>query len=119
MNYQTKNKCITNYKIIFKFHHYNLKTTMQKFVEQNRYLIYGASAIAVLGGLYYMTREDEELAQVLDPQVHTLPKLRQIMDEIFIESATLYCQKIRLIRDMKRNGEFKGKESIETLLEKQ
>lgn len=66
-----------------------------------------------------MTREDEELAQVFDPKVHTVEKLRQIMDEIFIESATLYCQKIRLVREMKKNGEFKGKESIEILLEKQ
>lgn len=89
------------------------------FFDQNRYLIYGATAIAVGVGVYYLTKEDSDIVQVFDPTVHTQAKLRQIMDEVFTESATLYCQKIRLIREMKKEGTFKGRDSVEMLLEKQ
>lgn len=69
-----------------------------------------------------MSQDEEGTAVVLstyDPSVHTIEKLRLIVDEIFIEGATLYCQKLRLIREQKKDGEFKGKETITTLEEKQ
>lgn len=71
-------------------------------------------------GLYLLTREEEEgIMQKYNPKEHTLEKLQMIIDEIFIESATLYCQKLRLIREEKKEGKFKGKETIDLMQEKQ
>jgi len=64
---------------------------MTSFYDSNKYMIYGVGAIAAGIGLYLMTREEEGLAQQYDPKVHTIEQLRRIVDEIFIESATLYC----------------------------
>ena len=93
---------------------------MTSIYGQNKYLVYGVGAIALGIGLYFLSRDEEtEIVQVYDPKVHTLEKLKVIIDEIFIESATLYCQKLRLIREAKKDGTFNGKEQIETLTETQ
>lgn len=56
---------------------------------------YGLTAAALLGvgaAVYYLSRDTEGPAE-LDPLKHTRAKLRAIVHEIFVESATLYCQK--------------------------
>lgn len=92
---------------------------MSSFYQQNKYWIMGVGVIAMGAGLYLLSRDDEEVQVVYDPAVHTVEKLREIIHEIFLEGATLYCQKLRLIREHKKDGEFRGRETIDKLVEKQ
>ena len=81
--------------------------------------IWGVSAVVLGAGIYFLSKDDEEpIILKYDPAVHTIDKLRLIIQEIYIEGATLYCQKLRLIREQKKDGEFKGQETLDNLLEK-
>ena len=78
----------------------------ESFYQKNKLLLYGMGAL-VIGGAFYFLSQDEKV-KVYDPKVHTIEQLRRIIDEIFIECSTLYCQKLRLIREQKKDNEFKG-----------
>lgn len=57
-------------------------------------LRYGLTAAALLGvgaAILYLSRDPNHVE--VDAKVHTVEKLRAIVHEIFVESATLYCQK--------------------------
>ena len=43
------------------------------------------------------------------PSIHTKELLRKIVHEMFIDTATLYCSKLRLMRQAKSSGEFYDK----------
>ena len=87
------------------------------FYEKNKYLLLGASALTVGAAIWFLTQDGEE-AFVIDPKTHTIERLRLIVDEICIECATLYCQKLRLIREQKKDGKFEGEISIAVLVDK-
>ena len=78
----------------------------------------GTTALCMGVGLWYLSRDEEQI--VFDKAVHTEERLEQIINEIYIESATLYCQKMRLIREFKADKNFKGDgETIAVLIKKQ
>ena len=68
--------------------------------RQNDAVRYGLTAAAVLGvgaAIYYLSRDPNPPIEV-DAKVHSLEKLRAIVHEIFVESATLCCQKANQMR---------------------
>ena len=73
----------------------------------------GASCLAVGAALYYLSR-DQEFVE-FDPKVHTLEETKKIISEMFVEGATLYCQKLNLMRQAKNAGDFKD-DTIEKML---
>ena len=83
------------------------------FYNQHKYAIIGTAALGLGVGLYYLTRDEESI--VFDKAVHTEEKLEEIINEIFVESATLYCQKLRLIREYKESKTYKGEETLNVL----
>ena len=40
-----------------------------------------------------------------DPKKHSVEELRKIAHEIFVEGATLYTQKLNMIKNLKQSGE--------------
>ena len=60
-----------------------------------KYMSIGAGAIAIGAAIWYLSRDMEAVA--FDDKVHTKEKLHEIVHDIFIENATLYCQKLNWI----------------------
>ena len=87
------------------------------FFEKNKYLLIGAGAITVGAAIWFLTQDGEEAVSI-DPKTHTIELLRRIVDEVCIECSTLYCQKLRLIREQKKDGKFEGEASIAVLEDK-
>jgi len=61
-----------------------------------KYITIGAGVIAVGAALYFLSQDDSNVN--FKPDEHTLEKLKQITHELFVEGATLYCQKLHQIR---------------------
>jgi hypothetical protein len=76
----------------------------------------GLGVVALGACLYYMSLDSETV--VYDPKKHTVEELRKIVHDMFIEGATLYCQKLNLMRQAKAAGEFKD-DTIANFLRKQ
>ena len=71
---------------------------MSSFYQQNKYWIIGGMGVITLAAvLYYLSLDDEEDPRIdqYDPAVHTIEQLRKIAHEIYVEGATLHCQKLR------------------------
>ena len=75
-----------------------------------------ASCLAVGAALYYLSMDQEYVP--FDPKIHTVEEIKKIMSEMFVEGATLYCQKLNLMRQMKNSGDFKD-DTMDKMLEKQ
>ena len=73
--------------------------------DTKKLLIIGTSVIAAGAALYLLSREPVKF--IYDPKKHTLQELRKLIHEIFVDGATLYCQKLNQMRMMKEQGEFK------------
>ena len=56
----------------------------------------GLGVLTVGAALYFMSQDAETVK--FDPKKHTVEELRKIIHEIFVEGATLYCQKLNLMR---------------------
>ena len=56
----------------------------------------GLGVVSLGAALYYLSQDAEYVKY--DPKVHTVEELRKIMHNIFVEGATLYCQKLNLMR---------------------
>ena len=65
----------------------------------------GAGCLMVGATLWFLSR-DSELVE-FDPKKHTVEELRKVVHEMFVEGATLYCQKLNMIRQLKESKEFK------------
>ena len=50
-----------------------------------------------------------------NPSIHTKESLRKIVHEMFIDTATLYCSKLRLMRQAKSSGELDDKKFAQFL----
>jgi hypothetical protein len=85
-------------------------------MSNSKYLLIGAGCLATCAALYYLSRDQEYVP--FDPKVHTLEEIKKIMSEMFVEGATLYCQKLNLMRQLKNSGEFKD-DTMDKFLEKQ
>ena len=55
-----------------------------------------AGVLAVGAALYYLSLDKDVC--VYDPKTHTIEELRKIVHDMFVEGATLYCQKLNLMR---------------------
>jgi hypothetical protein len=69
----------------------------------NKYLLYGTGAVMLCAAFYWLSQDHEEAA--FDPKVHTVEKLRALIHDLFVEGATLYCQKMNQIRTKRRDLE--------------
>ena len=58
-----------------------------------RMLLASAGVLALGAALWWLT-EDHEEKGLADDSTYTIEKLRDIVHEIFIEGATIYCQKL-------------------------
>ena len=59
----------------------------------------GAAVLATGAALWFLTRDGETIK--FDPTKHTVEELRKIVHELFVEGATLYCQKLNMIKNLK------------------
>ena len=65
--------------------------------------MYGTGALVLGAALYWLSIDHEEAA--FDPKVHTVEKLRMLIHDLFVEGATLYCQKMNQIRTKRKELE--------------
>jgi hypothetical protein len=61
-----------------------------------KYLYLGLGVLTLGAAVYFLSKDEE--AVKFDPKKHTKEELRKIVNEMFIEGATLYCQKLNLMR---------------------
>ena len=61
-------------------------------------------AVAVGGALWYLSQDPEAVS--FDPKKHTVEELRKVAHALFVEGATLYCQKVNQMRQAKVAGDF-------------
>ena len=76
----------------------------------------GLGVLTIGAALYLLSRDAETVT--FDPKKHTVEELRRICHEMFVEGATLYCQKLNLMRQAKASGEFKS-DTLENFIRKQ
>ena len=71
--------------------------------EKDSMLKYGMAAAALIGigGAIYYLSKDQSISKE-----HTKEKLKEIVDEIFVEHATNYCAKLAKILDFKRENRW-------------
>ena len=77
----------------------------------------GLGVLTIGAALYLLSRDAESV--VFDPKKHTIEELRKSVHEMFVEGATLYCQKLNLMRQAKASGDFHGEVTIENFMRKQ
>lgn len=93
---------------------------MSQFVKDHKLAIMSAVAVSAVGlGLYALVRDEEGNTLVFNPKEHTQEQLQIIVNELYIECATFYCQKLRMIREEKSKGDQNIKQKIEALSNKQ
>ena len=61
-----------------------------------KYVMIGMGLLTLGAALYVLSYDTEAVSY--DPKKHTKAEMRKIVHEMFIESATLYCQKLNLMR---------------------
>jgi Co/Zn/Cd efflux system component len=73
-----------------------------------KYVLIGTAGLFVsVAALWLLSRDGEQDAMLnFNPKVHTLEKLRDLYKDVFVEGATLYCQKLNLIRKLKDTNQF-------------
>jgi hypothetical protein len=64
----------------------------------NRAIFIGAAAVGLGAALWYLSRDPNEVK--FDSKVHTIEALRKLIHELFVETATLYCQKLQIIKNL-------------------
>ena len=74
-------------------------------MSTNRYLMIGAGCVVLGAALWYLSEESDKEMIKFDPKKHTVEELRKLVHELFVESATLYCQKVNMMRNMKKNND--------------
>ena len=75
------------------------------FEENSSLYKYGLTALAlvgVAGTAYWLSRDPI----VFDRVKHSKSNLKRLLHELFIEHATLYCEKMNLISLAKKEGRF-------------
>jgi hypothetical protein len=72
-----------------------------------KYLWLGLGVFTLGAAVYFLSQDGE--AVKFDPSKHTKEELRRIVHEMFIEGATLYCQKLNLMRQAKASGDLDDK----------
>jgi hypothetical protein len=56
----------------------------------------GLGVLTLGAALYYLSLDAETVSY--DPKKHTVEELRKLVHDLFVEGATLYCQKLNLMR---------------------
>lgn len=58
-----------------------------------KYIIIGTAGLALsAAALWFLSKDEEkESANIFDPKIHTVEKLRLLYKDFFVEGATLYC----------------------------
>ena len=76
-----------------------------------KYIVIGSAGLAISAAAIWFlsSEEDSSKSLVFNPKVHTIEKLRALYKDLFVEGATLYCQKLNLIRKLKATNEFTAK----------
>ena len=71
-------------------------------MSTNKYsYLMGTGALIAAGiALWWLSKDHEEA--IFDEKVHTVEKLRQMVHEMFLEGATIYCSKRNAIRTKKK-----------------
>lgn len=69
-----------------------------------RHIAIGLACLAAGVGLWYLSQDKE--ATKYDPKKHTVEELRKLVKELFIADATIYCQKLVFIHNLKKSGEL-------------
>ena len=69
-----------------------------------KYMWVGLGVLTLGAAIYFLSYDGE--AVKYDPKKHTRAELKKIVHELFIEGATLYCQKLNLMRQAKASGDF-------------
>jgi len=70
----------------------------------NKILLAGAAVLVIGGALWFLSQDSEQIK--FDPKLHTVEELRKIVHEMFVEGATMYCQKLNIIKNLKQNNEL-------------
>lgn len=70
----------------------------------NKYVMIG-SAIVVAGAAIWFLSNDHEAIK-FDPKVHNKDLLKIIVKDLFIQGATACSQKLVMIKNLKKTGEF-------------
>lgn len=68
----------------------------------SKYLIMGAGLAAAAAGILYLARESEPVK--FDPKVHTLEKLLNVLDDLFLEYSTSYVYYYTIMTNLKDQG---------------
>lgn len=77
----------------------------------SKYMVIGAGALAVGAGILYLSKEPEQ--QKIDPKVHTVEKLLDVLDDLYLEYTTSYIYLYSIIAGMKEQNQITP-EVIET-----
>jgi hypothetical protein len=70
----------------------------------NKYLMIGTAVVLAGAAAWYLSKDQDAIAY--DPKKHTIEELRKIVHELFVEGATLYCQKLNMIKNLKTSNEL-------------
>jgi hypothetical protein len=76
-------------------------------MEKNTTIIYSALVLAGAGALLYLLTRDESNEVRFNSKVHTLDKLKKIMEEMSLDFTCIYVRAYNLILTVKENGQFK------------
>ncbi len=68
----------------------------------SKYAAIGVGAIAVGAAILYLAKDQEPVK--FDPKVHTVEKLCEILDDLYLEYASSYVYYYNLILNMKESN---------------
>jgi hypothetical protein len=71
----------------------------------SKYLLIGAGIAVTGAALLYLGKDTESVK--FDPNVHTVPKLLEILDELYLDYAGSYLYYYDIILNQKDQGTFK------------
>ena len=76
----------------------------------NKYVLIGSGIILSAAALWFLSRDDDSIKpSTLNSKLYTKEGLRMLYKDIFVRSATLYCQKLNQIRKLKQQGQMTDK----------
>jgi hypothetical protein len=70
----------------------------------SKYLIAAAGVTAVAAGVLWLSRETD--TQKIDPKEHTLVKLLDVLEDVYLEYACAYIFFYNTILNMKEQGKY-------------
>lgn len=71
---------------------------------KTRHIAIGFACLAAGVGIWYLSQDKEQVK--FDPKKHTIEELRKLVKELFIATATIYCQKLTFIINLRKSGEL-------------